>query len=194
MRAADPSYAAWCMYDPAYAAPEVISAAIAAPQVPDLEPQVIGNDEGVSPAADLWSLGMLLFHAASGGPYWPRLYTQLDMVQCLLGHVSLPHEASPHMLDAAGVLSPIVSRLLSRSPEARPSVLDVGEFAAHGVTEAVMGLTSSDVCFWLPLRWPWGTVTPPAMLQSVYCRSVQPSTLGVTTTTSAVLFRCTSRP
>ena len=108
---------------------------------------MLGNDKGVSAAADLWSLGMLLFHAASGAPYWPRTYSQLDMVQCLLGHVSLPHEASPHMLDAAGALLPIVSRLLSRSPEARPSVLDVGEFAAHGVTEAVMGLTSQDVCF-----------------------------------------------
>lgn len=106
---------------------------------------MLGNDEGVSAAADLWSLGMLLFYACAGGPYWPRSYKQIDMVQCLLGHSSLPHEANPHMLDAAGSLSPIVARLLSRSPEIRPTVLDVGEFASHGVCEAVMGLTSSDV-------------------------------------------------
>lgn len=133
------------MYDVAYAAPEVISATLSAPQTPDPELEVVGKEEGVSAASDLWSLGMLLFCAASGGPYWPRSYSEIDMVQCLLGHTSLPHETNPGMLDAAGSLSPIVAKLLLRSPEIRPSVLDVGDFAAHGVCEAVMGLTSSDV-------------------------------------------------
>jgi serine/threonine protein kinase len=150
-RSADASYATWGLYDVAFAAPEVISAALSVPQVPDPENQASSTDEGVSAAADLWSLGMLLFWAASGGSYWPRTYSQLDIVKGLLGYVPLPHELNPNMLEAVGALASPVSRLLSRSPKARPSALELGEIAAHGVCEAVMGLSASDVPL-LPLQ------------------------------------------
>jgi serine/threonine protein kinase len=124
----------------------VVIAALTAGQPPsELDPSIVEEAESVAASADVWSLGMLLFCAAAGAPYWPRSFSRVDILHCLLGHSSMPHEANPHMLDAAGTLAPVVARMLSRSAEVRPSVLDVGEFAANGVTEAVMGLISTDV-------------------------------------------------
>lgn len=151
--AAEASYAPWGSYDIAFAAPEVVSAALSIGQlVSDTDPSIVEGAEGVSAAADVWSLGMLLFYAAAGAPYWPRSYGRLDILHCLLGHSSMPHEANPHMLDAAGTLAPVVARMISRSAEIRPSILDVGEFAANGVCEAVMGLMSQDVRSHMPLQ------------------------------------------
>jgi serine/threonine protein kinase len=149
LSSAEEPFAPWGTFDLRFAAPEVVSVALGLPIVAkngsSLGAAVPPPAAEASASADVWSFGMLLFHATAAQPYWPPEFALLDITQALLGHTSLPHECNTRMLDECGRLATLVARMLSRSPAARPTVLDIGELAAASVGDVIRGLYSKDV-------------------------------------------------
>ena len=78
----------WGTFDVRYAAPETAAAALCGVPTP------------VTPAADLWSFGIVLYELATGRQYWHG-YSEAAVVQSLLGRQPLPHLADPHHLTGA---------------------------------------------------------------------------------------------
>lgn len=82
---AEEGYLPWGSFDVRYASPQVVAASLTQTAAP------------FSAAADLWSLGMILYEVAAGIPYWQG-YNHLEVVNCLLGLTRLPHEADDNCL------------------------------------------------------------------------------------------------
>ena len=92
------------------------------------------SGEAAGPAADLWSLGATLYYALEGHPPFERG----SSIATLAAVVNDP----PQPTRRAGALGPIVAALLSKSPEDRPSALELRDrlervLAAEGESTAV---------------------------------------------------------
>jgi tRNA A-37 threonylcarbamoyl transferase component Bud32 len=92
------------------------------------------SGEAAGPAADLWSLGATLYYALEGHPPFERG----SSIATLAAVVNDP----PRPTRRAGALGPIVAALLSKSPEDRPSALELRDqlervLAAEGESTAV---------------------------------------------------------
>jgi serine/threonine protein kinase len=97
---------------PAYLAPEVASGATA------------------TEASDVWSLGATLFHLLSGSPPY-------DVNDNLMGALyKIVHEDPPR-LPNAGWLAPALEHTMTRRPEDRWSMEQVGEFVGGGPAVAI---------------------------------------------------------
>jgi eukaryotic-like serine/threonine-protein kinase len=92
------------------------------------------SGEAAGPAADLWSLGATLYYALEGHPPFERG----SSIATLAAVVNDP----PQPTRRAGALGPIIAALLSKSPEDRPSALELRDrlervLAAEGESTAV---------------------------------------------------------
>src|SRR5919198_1338163 len=92
------------------------------------------SGEAAGPAADLWSLGATLYYALEGHPPFERG----SSIATMAAVVNDP----PQPTRRAGALGPIVAALLSKSPEDRPSALELRDrlervLAAEGESPAV---------------------------------------------------------
>lgn len=79
---------------------------------PSFMPPERARGRSATPAADLWALGATLFMAVEGRPPFER-ETAIATLSALVG------EEPPEAVHA-GALRPVIARLLSRDPQARP--------------------------------------------------------------------------
>lgn len=92
---------------PAYLAPEVASG------------------QPATDASDVWSLGATLFHALAGHPPY-------EVGDNVLGALYRIVHEEPPQLPGAGWLKPLLRSTMTREPEDRWSMIDVGDFLAAG--------------------------------------------------------------
>jgi hypothetical protein len=120
----DADHSSVAMGSPAYLAPEVITGRPA------------------TPASDVWSLGATMFHALRGTPPYDP---DADMVTTM----TLVVDEAPPRLDGGSDLDALVSEMMDRDPERRPTMAEVERRAesASGPdpTEALTSLSTAVV-------------------------------------------------
>ncbi|MFI5908247.1 serine/threonine-protein kinase [Dactylosporangium sp. NPDC051541] len=98
-----------------------------------LAPERLTGDS-VTPASDVYSLGVLLYRLLAGHLPWPAT----GATDLLEAHLNTPPAPLPELADVPPDIAALVARCLSKSPAERPSAADVATTlaAAAGVRPA----------------------------------------------------------
>ncbi|WP_430780381.1 serine/threonine-protein kinase [Actinoplanes sp. G11-F43] len=93
-----------------------------------LAPERLGNSS-VSPAADVYALGILLYRALTGRMPWPAVST----TEALRAHLYADPEPIPELDGMPTVVADLCLRCLAKSPEERPAAAEVARSLAATV-------------------------------------------------------------
>ena len=94
-----------------------------------------GRQAEITPAFDVWQLGLLVYEALSGCPYWTRHSNDSDILSTLQEPTApLPHESNPVVTI---VFQGLLARCLERDPAKR--------ITAHELEAALRAEVSRDV-------------------------------------------------
>lgn len=77
----------------------------------------LGEKIHLSPAYDMWQLGILVYEVMTGQKYWPESMTDGDVLRAMADPSKpLPHETRPMGLD---LVQKVMVELMHRNPEKR---------------------------------------------------------------------------
>ncbi|SCX39906.1 Serine/threonine protein kinase [Klenkia marina] len=113
-----------------------------------LSPEVARGQEP-GPAGDVWSLGATLFTALEGDPPFGSSGNSLELLYRVAAE-------QPNRPVRSGALTPVLERMLSTDPAARPSMAEVRDALAR-----IAAGSDGDVTAVLAARTPLRTVPPP---------------------------------
>jgi len=113
-----------------------------------LSPEVARGEEP-GPAGDVWSLGATLFTALEGDPPFGSSGNSLELLHRVAA-------GQPDRPVRSGALTPVLERMLTADPAARPSMAEVRDALARTAAGS-----DGDVTAVLSARTPLRTVPPP---------------------------------
>ena len=100
-----------------------------------LAPEVASGQQATT-ASDVWSLGATLFHALAGHPPY-------DTTDNVLGALYRIVNEAPPRIDDAGPLAPLLEATMTRNPQQRWTMDDIGRFLSTEEAPADPGVTTA---------------------------------------------------
>lgn len=83
----------------------------------------LGEKIHLSPAYDMWQLGILVYEVMTGSKYWPESMSDGDVLRAMADpRKPLPHEERPMGLD---LVQKVMEHLMHRDPQERFSSADL---------------------------------------------------------------------
>ena len=98
-----------------------------------------GTHAEIRHSFDIWQLGMLIYEAHSGAPYWSRHPSDASILQCLLDpSAPLPHEVAPVSPD---VFQKVLRATLTRDPAHRVTASQLEALLRAELTKEMPNVT-----------------------------------------------------
>ncbi len=126
-----------------------------------MAPEQVQGSRSLSPALDIYALGVVLYEALAGAPPF-RGDTPLEVV---MAHVNQPVPELPDDVDAPGEVRGLLRAMLAKEPASRPDAAEVFEVLTDVRLRALTaGFDELEASAPGARRWPWLAVGIGALL------------------------------